>query len=85
MNKMLASFVENAARPPKKTVLGYLQTRAEKDEDYRRIEFKFKHEQLALEKEEFELEREERKVRLEAEKNKKNLCSCNCCRSWLKN
>ena len=30
MNKMLASFVENAARPPKKTLIGYLQTKAEK-------------------------------------------------------
>ena len=35
---MFASFVENATRTPKKTVLGYLQTKAEKEEDYRRLE-----------------------------------------------
>ena len=68
---MFASFVENAARTHKKTVLGYLQTKAEKEEGYRRLEFKFKHEQLALEKEKFELETQERKARLEAEKNEK--------------
>ena len=31
---MFASFVENAARTHKKTVLGYLQTKAEKEEGY---------------------------------------------------
>ena len=68
MNKMLASFVENATRPPKKTLTGYLQTKAEKEEDYKKLELKFKHVQLALKNEKFELEREERKGRLEARK-----------------